>query len=217
MTQQINLFTPILLTQKRYFSAQAMAQALIVFIFLAGGLCAYWVWSLDDAGEKVRKSLLTQSRELSNLQAILQQGKVSSGSAQLALTQDLQTRRATLLQREKLMDELKRGLFQPGFGHAARLQLVAQSIPARAWVTEIKADDTQFSVSGLTLDPAVLNEWVGKLAASPLLKGQKLETVKVENASASASASAPTSPRPVWTFTLISAIDKSYAAGGSNP
>lgn len=213
MTQQINLFTPIFLAQKRYFSAQAMAQALAVFVFLGGGLCAYWVWSLDDASQGLRKSLETQSRELASLQALIQQGRASAGPAQLASTQELQNRRAELLQREKLLKELMRGLLQPGFGHAARLQLVAQSIPARAWVTEIKADDSQLAVSGFTLDPAALNDWVGKLATSPLLKGQKLETFKVEQAAASA----PNSPRPVWAFSLVSAIDRSSATFGSNP
>ena len=213
MTQQINLFTPIFLAQKRYFSAQAMAQALAVFVFLGGGLCAYWVWSLDDASQGLRKSLATQSRELSSLQAVIQQGRGSTGPAQLALTQALQTRRAELLQREKLLKELTRGLFQPGFGHAARLQLVAQSIPARAWVTGIKADESQLAVSGFTLDPAALNDWVGKLAASPLLKGQKLETFKVE----STDAAAPTSSGPVWAFNLVSALERSSATLRSKP
>ena len=213
MTQQINLFTPILLTQKRYFSAQAMAQALTVFVLSGGGLCAYWVWSLDAAGEQLKKSLLMQSRELASVQSVIQQGKAGSGPAQLALAQELQSRRTELLQREGLLKELKRGLFPPGSGHAARLQLVAQSIPARAWVTGIQADESQLAVSGFTLDPAALNDWVGKLAASPLLKGQKLETFKLENAVAPA----PTSSRPVWAFRLVSAIDRSSATAGVHP
>ena len=64
MPQQINLFTPILLTQKRYFSARTMVQALAVFVILGGGLCAYWVWSLNAASEGFGKTLATQSREL---------------------------------------------------------------------------------------------------------------------------------------------------------
>lgn len=213
MTQQINLFTPILLTQKRYLSALTMARALAILICLGGGLCTYWVWSLSVASEGLRKPLIGQSRELASLQLALQQSKVGAGPAQIALTQELQARRTELLQREKLMQELQRGLFKPGWGHAARLKLVAQSIPARVWVTEVKADDSQLAVSGFTLDPAALNDWVSKLAASPLLKGQKLATVKIENASASAA----TALRPVWAFSLVSAIDRSSASLGGNP
>lgn len=236
MAQQINLCTPILLTQKRYFSAQTMVQALAVFVVLGGGLCAYWVWSLNTASEGFKKTLATQSRELESLQSAIKQGKAGAGPVAAALTQDLQGRRTELLQREKLMQELQRGLFQPGWGHAARLQLVAVSIPPQVWVTEVKADDSQLDVSGFTLDPSALNDWVAKLAASPLLKGQKLATVKVENASATmikavsgavapvlpaappAKLSAmPSAPRPVWSFNLVSAVGKPAAAAGGKP
>ena len=129
------------------------------------------------------------------------------------MAQELQGRKAELLQREKLLDELQRGLFQPGWGHSARLQLVAQSIPAQVWVTEVKADESQLDVSGFTLEPAALNAWVSKLAASPLLQGQKLATVKVE----SVSASLPGAPRPTWSFHLVSALGKSAAVAGGKP
>jgi len=236
MAQQINLYSPILLTQKRYFSAQTMVQALAVFVVLGGGLCGYWVWSLNTASEGFKKTLATQSRELERLQAAIKQGKAGIGPVEAAVTQDLQGRRAELLQREKLLQELQRGLFQPGWGHAARLQLVAESIPPQVWVTEVKADDGQLDVSGFTLEPAALNEWVARLAASPLLQGQKLATVKVENASAAtikevsgAAASVlpaappaktstkPAVPRPVWSFSLVSAVGKPVAATGGKP
>lgn len=232
MPQQINLCTPILLTQKRYFSAQTMVQALAVFVVLGGGLCAYWVWSLNVVSEGFKKTLATQSHELESLQAAIAQGKTGAGPVEAALTQDLLGRRTELLQREKLLEELQRGLFRPGWGHAARLQLVAQSIPAQVWVTEVKADEAQLEVSGFTLEPAALNDWVGKLAASPLLKGQKLSTVKVENASASmlkavrgetasvlpaASSAMPSAPRPVWSFSLVSAVGKPSAVAGDKP
>lgn len=232
MPQQINLCTPILLTQKRYFSAQTMVQALAVFMVLGGGLCAYWVWSLNSASEGFRTTLATQSRELEGLQSAIQQGKAAVGPVDAALTQDLQGRRTEVLQREKLMDELQRGLFRPGWGHSARLQLVAQSIPAQVWVTEVKADDNQLDVTGFTLEPAALNEWVGKLAASPLLQGQKLSTVKVENVSVAmmktvggtavlalpaASSAVPTPSRPMWSFRLVSAVNSPAVSTGGKP
>ena len=232
MPQQINLCTPILLTQKRYFSAQTMAQALAVFVLLGGGLCVYWVWSLNVASESFKKSLVSQSRELESLQSAIAQNKANAGPVELALTQDLQSRRSELVQREKLREELQRGLFRPGWGHAARLQLVAQSIPAQVWVTEVKADETQLEVSGFTLEPSALNDWVGRLAASPLLEGQRLSTVKVENANVAtltavvdgatgsalpAASSVVPASRPVWSFSLVNALGKPSAISGSKP
>jgi Tfp pilus assembly protein PilN len=214
MPQQINLCTPILLTQKRYFSAQTMMQALLVFVVFGGALCAFWVWNLDTASAGLKQTLATQARELESLQSAVAQGKKADvAPVEAALTQDLQARRAELPQREKLLEELQRGLFRSGWGHAARLELVARSIPAQVWVTEVKADDVQLEVSGFTLEPAALNDWVGKLAASPLLQGQKLSTVKVENTSTTVAKAA----HPMWSFSLVSAMGKPALAAGVKP
>jgi hypothetical protein len=80
-------------------------------------------------------------------------------------------------------------------------------------VTAVKADDVQLEVSGFTLEPAALNDWVGKLAASPLLQGQMLSTVKVENASTAAAKVA----RPMWSFSLVSAMGKPAVVVGARP
>lgn len=236
MPQQINLCTPILLTDKRYLSAHTLALALAVLLLVGGGFSAYWVWSLNVASEGLKKTLLVQAQELKNLQVALQQGKAGAVPAQVALTQEIGVRKVELLQREKMRDELQLGLFRPGWGHAARLQLLAQSIPAQVWVTEISADDIQLDVRGFTLEPAQLNDWVARLANSPLMQDQKLATVKVESASlptikgaagtatpvrlvASApqlAAPAPV-PHPVWAFSLLNVMAKPAATTGVKP
>ncbi len=202
MPQQVNLCTPILLTQKRYFSAQTMAQALAVFVVLGGVLCAYWVWSLNAASANFRTVLETQSRELASLQLAIAKGKAGAAPAELALVDELGQGRAELTQREKVLADLQAGRLRPGAGHAARLTLLAQSVPALVWVTEVNADERGLNVSGFTLDPAELNTWVARLAASALLQGQKLAAVKVENASQTGPESGGS--RPLWSFKLVS-------------
>lgn len=205
MPQQINLCAPILLTQKRYFSALTMVQALAVFMVLGGGLSAYWVWSLNALSAGYQQNVTVNAGEIQRLQAAIQASKARTGPVDAALTQELQARRTELMQREQLLEELRRGLLRDGRGHSARLQLVAQSIPAQVWVTEVKADDRQFELSGFTLEPAALNEWVGKLSSSPLLQGQKLSTVKVERTGADIRNGVVQKP-PAWSFTLVSAV-----------
>ncbi len=220
MPQQINLCTPILLTQRRYFSAKTMVQALVLFLVLGGGLCAYWVFSLRTSSEGFTKAVSDHAPELSALQTAIAKSRAGGIPVDPGLTQELQVRRADVMQREKLLDELKAGLFREGWGQSARLQLVAQSIPAQVWVTAVKASDAQLEVSGFTLEPAALNEWVRKLAASPLLQGQRLATVKVERVSpdgaVASSGSALAAPvgavagvstqRPLWSFGLTTAL-----------
>jgi Tfp pilus assembly protein PilN len=232
MPQQINLCTPIFLTQKRYFSANTMAQAMGVFLLLGGSLSAYWTWSLKQVSAGYQQSVTTNQREIDRLQAAIKVSKASTAPADAALVQELKQSRDALQHREQLLDELRRGLAREGWGHSARLQLVAQSIPPQAWVTEIKADDTRLELSGFTLEPAALNVWMARLAASPLLQGQQLATIKVERAvtelrnAAGAPAVAPgavTAARAagpaVWSFTLVSAVaaPPAAAASGARP
>lgn len=211
MAQQINLCTPILLTPKRYFSANTMALTLGVFLVLGGALCATWVWNLNQATQAFRQSMAEQGKQLESLKAAIAQSKAQVTAADPALATQLQGLRLTLTQRTQLRDALKQGLFEPGWGHSDRLALVARTIPAQAWVTEVKMDSGRLEVNGFTLEPSALNDWVEKLAIAPLTQGMKLSTVKVESAPMPAAltpASAASTPaavqRPVWSFQLVS-------------
>lgn len=206
MAQQINLCTPILLTQRRYFSAATMVQALLVFVVFGAALAGYWVSTLRDASQGLNRTLAQQAQELTSLQNAITQTKATAGPVPAALSQDLQSRQGELRQREQLLAELQRGLFRSGAGHSDRLQLVAQTIPAKVWLTEVNVDAGTLELKGFTLEPSALNDWVSKLAQSPLLDGQSLAAIKVESARGTAAAV------PVWSFTLVSAMGRGTAA-----
>lgn len=208
MPQQINLRTPILLTQRRYFSAGTMAWALGVIGAFSLALCVYWVWSLEASNAELQRTLGRHATERERLLAAIREQGSSPLPPDADLGPVLQARQAQLQQRERLLAELGRGLLRDGQGHAGRLRLVAQTIPAEVWVTEVLADEQQMEVTGFTFEPAALNLWVARLGAHPLLKGHVLSTVKVERvpagvarpAGASGGAGAP----PRWAFTLVS-------------
>lgn len=217
MPQQVNLCLPILRKQKSRFAAQTLAQALVIVCLVGGVLSAAWVWNLSRASDSLNATLAAQTKELDGLRVALEQSRASTGPAEAAMVQQVQQRKLELQQREIVLGVLSEGLFQPGRGHAARLQLVAHTIPAQAWVTQIRSDERLLEVSGYTLEPSALNDWVGKLAASALLKGQTLSTVKVESlkpesilmpaatATTSRTASQPAiALPPVWSFSLLS-------------
>ena len=208
MPQQINLSQPVLLTHKRYFSARTMAQALALLLVLGGALGAFGVWSLSTATRAIQATLNTQGPELARLRAAIAAGQVDAGAGAQALGQELAGARAQLRERQNTLVELRRGLMAPGQGHSARMQLVAQTIPAQAWVTELRADAAQLEVRGFTREPAVLNDWVAKLAQSPLLRGQQLAKVKVERANTPA----------LWSFTLASVLPQAAVpSSGAKP
>ena len=218
MPQQINLSNPIFLVQKRYFSATTMARALGVFLLLGGLLSAYWSWALVALNTGYQQSVASSQREIERLQAAIQARRAATGLADAAAVQELEARKTELQQRELLLRELKRGLLRDGQGHAARLQLLARSIPPQAWITEVKADDLRLELSGYTLEPAALNGWVARLADSPLLEGQQLSLVKVERVKPEAvpagSAATPAVTGPLWSYTLVTAWNPPASTGG---
>lgn len=219
MAQQVNLCTPILLAPKHYFSAQTMVQTLGVFVVLGSVLCGAWVWNLQHAAGEFSQLMVAQKQEIESLQSAIARSHAAARPADPALLAQLQDRRSAVAQREKLLVALQQGMLRPGWAHSDRLQWVARSIPAPVWVTVINITEGRFEVSGFTLEPAALNDWVGKLSTSPLMQSMKLATVKVESTAAAqirvpVAAAAPVSgaplaasaigARPVWSFTLIS-------------
>jgi len=197
MPQQINLSTPVLLAQKRYFSAQTMVLALLVFVLGGGAMSAYGLWTLTTVTKSLQATLATQDPELKRLRVTVAQSRAAVGVDDKQLTQQLLVASNLLAERGRQLDELQHGLMAPGRGHSARLQLVAQTIPPQAWVTAIRADSTHLEVSGFTQEPAVLNAWLAQLARSPVLAGQQLAAAKVERTPGA---------RPLWAFSLGSAV-----------
>jgi len=197
---------------------------------LGGVLSAAWVWNFDRGIATFNQSMAAQAQEVDSLKAAIERSKANAAPVNPALLEQLQRVRNTVAQREKLQAALQEGMFRQGWGHSDRLTWVARSIPDVVWLTDVKMDGSRFEVTGFTLEPAALNEWVDKLAVSPLMQGLKLATVKVENATAAlaaqavAPASAPSAPaapaRAVWSFNLVSvepppaaALDAASAPG----
>ena len=208
--QKINLLADIKLSHINYSSVKTMLQTLVVLAVLGGCGSTYWVWHLNVASEDLTKSLATQSIEFESLKAAIAQNKVRA-QPNSVLDQELQDSRTELLQRETLSHELQAGLLRQDWGHAARLQLVAQSIPAQVWVTKVTSDETQFTLIGFTLEPAALSKWVAILAASPLLEVQSFSTVNVDNANTLILKAVVGKPRPTWSFSVRSLMTQPSA------
>jgi Tfp pilus assembly protein PilN len=225
MAQQINLCTGIVRTQRQRFTARTMLPALGVFLVVGGVLGAMGVASLERSAGGYRQTLDAQSTEIKALQAAILQSRANAGPVDPALVQQAQERRNAVRQREKVLLEVQQGMFQAGEGHSDRLLLVARSIPSPVWVTSVKVDAARFEVAGFTLEPSALNEWVAKLAVSPLMRDLKLSTVTVENtavgkvtvpASANATPSATKAARAIWSFNLVN-LEPAGKSGGAKP
>lgn len=222
MPQQINLCTSVLVSSKQYFPARTMLLVL-GFLLLAGGAAsAGWVWSLQRASAVLQGTLAVQTKEIDGLKLAIQASQASAAPVDQALAQQLESQRVTLEKRQRLLEALQSGVMVPGMGHSDRLQLLARSIPDSVWVTQVQATTASFRVAGFTLEPSALNEWVGKLSASPLMRGLKLSTVQVENTTtdtakkpAKTASEAAVPSKPTWAFDLMSTAVAPTAAASA--
>lgn len=204
MPQQINLCTAAFKPTTRQFSAATMLPLLGACVAVGALLSATWVWNLNRSATGYRQTLDTQGGEIQSLQAAIQRSRAAALPVDPGLQQQLQAHRAEVLQRERILEVVQQGMFQPGEGHSDRLLLVAKTTPAPAWVTAIKMDAGRFEIAGFTLEPDALTPWVAQLSASPLMRNLKLSSVKVESTAVASGAAAPPTGRPAWAFNLVS-------------
>jgi Tfp pilus assembly protein PilN len=215
MPQQINLCTAVLTPQRPRFQARALLTMLAVCLVALGALGAFWLWSLEGSAQTYRQTLEAQAGEIRNLQAAIQASRATVGPAAPELMRSLQDQRAAVLAREKMLQQVRQGLFKPGEGHSDRLLLLARSIPGDAWVTSLKADGGSFEVAGFTLEPASLNEWVARLGQHPLMRGLQLDAVKVNYVAEAADKGLKA--KPMWSFSLVSEVPQALPAVARAP
>ncbi len=212
MAQQINLYSPILLAPKRYFSALAMLQALAV---LAVGLVGLSLWSVSHT-QGLKRDLASASAADSAEQQRLRVALAARPTAPTslsALEQELAQARKQLAEREALLASIATPApGSSGISRSALLRLMAQTLPASAWLTEVRLVDGRIDIAGATLQPETLRPWLDRLSAHPALAGQTLEAVQVERRDANVGAG-PES----WSFRVVSGRSGSTPATPSGP
>lgn len=213
MPQQINLCSPVLLAPKRYFTAGTMVQVVGLFVLVGGLGTAAWVWNTTNTSAELARVLDGQKQQASQLQAALAVQTAAAAPADPALLNQRQAVEADVARQQAILRGLEQGRMAPGEAHSDRLALVSRSIPQKVWVTGLLADATRLEVTGFTLEPSALNDWVARLSLSPLMQGLRLSTVRVQSTRATQLASTPPSPAgelantgpETWSFTLVNA------------
>ena len=203
MPQQINLYSPILLTPKRYFSALAMGQALAVFTAALLVLSAWSAFRTATLQRDLQSSTQAQDSERQRLKAAL--ATLPAVTSPAALEQELAAERRLLAERQQMLAELSRGLVTEGRSHSAWLRLLAQTVPAPVWLTEVKLAENRVELTGATLQPDALRPWLARLGAHPLAAGRSFTALKVERQDAgAASGTAATTATETWVFQVAS-------------
>jgi hypothetical protein len=194
MAQQINLFNPILLTPRRYFSALAIVESLAVFLLALVALCGWSVWRTQAMRQDLGTASVGHEAERQRLNTAL--ALLDALPEDLpALQQQFATVQLELAERVRRRAELGGGAGNPA--PAAALLRLAQSVPSPVWLTDIRWSQSGLELGGMTLDPAALQPWLQVLSQGAAGPGMALGRLQVEHSPGTAPGGAE-----AWSFQI---------------
>lgn len=179
MSQQINLFNPIFLKQKKHFSALTMLQALGLLI---GGILAFHGYTLRQTqalarvAEDTGRQLTVQSAQVGRqTQEFSPQGRSKMLSDELARTS------VRLGQREEMLSLLRTGGLGNTDGFARYLSAFARQSIGGVWLTgfTIGGDEAELRVTGRVLHPDLVPAYIRALNREDVMRGRRVDELRL--------------------------------------
>ncbi len=174
MSQQINLFNPLFLKQKKHFSAITIAQALGVLLVGALGFYAYAYWQVDGLEKQARDGARQQQLQQERLTRLTAQ--VGAGKQDPA-EQELRDLQASIASRQALIASM--GSAAPGAqsGYAEYMRAIARQIQNGLWLTgfHIGEGGGEFLLSGRSLQAELVPAYIRRLGSEPVMRGRNLD------------------------------------------
>jgi hypothetical protein len=184
VSQQINLFNPQFLKQKRYFSALTMTQALGLLVLGLAAFYGFAFWQDRSLARQIAESgraYEQQKRQFSKVTV-----ELSPGKRETQLDQDLKSTEAAIASRQALLRELRPGVIGDSAGYSEYLRAFARQTVQGLWLTGIQISEggAQLSMSGRALQPDLVPVLIGRLKQESVLRGRALEALAITRSGA---------------------------------
>jgi hypothetical protein len=179
MAQQINLFNPVFLKQKKYFSAVTMLQALGL---LLGGILTFYAYeayetrALVVAATETGNQLKTQSEQLVQFT----RDYSPQGTSRL-LADEVAHLTLRLKQGQDMLGVLRTGGLGNKDGFARYLSAFARQSVAGVWLTgfSIGGDETELVVNGRVLYPDLVPAYIRALNHEEVMRGRRVSELRL--------------------------------------
>jgi Tfp pilus assembly protein PilN len=222
--KQINLFNASLVPSKEVFTANRIVIGVVAALLTMVAIGWWAVSERQKLAQELAKQTAARAAEATRTQLAVGVDAPLTPQELASREQALKTQVATVAARKVVRDALKRGLATDKQGPSALLRTLANTAPADAWVTELRAEGSQFELIGRTLDPTAVSLWQERLTAAGALAPTPMPVVKVERAEAvlptstgaTAIAASPRGPG-VYTFSIIGALAAPFAGERGKP
>lgn len=179
MSQQINLFNPIFLQRKKYFSAVAMLQALGLILLgsaLFYGYALYQVRQLSQQSDETAKRYADEQSRLARYAATY-----SPQQTVRQLEEEVKRAQAQLAVQQEVVETLESGALGNTTGYSEYLRAFARQVVPGLWLTgfTISGDGVRMSLSGGVLDPALVPAYVRRLNREPIMAGKSFASLQM--------------------------------------
>ena len=179
MSQQINLFNPIFLKQKKYFSTVTIVQAL--GLILLGCLLLAGYLSYQSTG--LKKGAMTAAGNLAAAQTQLAQVTAAAQSRQKdkALEERIRKKEAEIASMQQVFSTLQKGDLGNTSGYAEYFRALSrQSVPG-LWLTGfgLAGTGSEISIRGRSLQPDLVPEYLGRLKREESMRGKSFTGLEI--------------------------------------
>lgn len=178
MAQQVNLFNPVFLKQKRYFSAVAMAQAVALIVL---GVLVIYAVQVRQTRALERVAVETQ-RQLDERKAqIAGFARKTSVDGSKALAAELQASEARLVERRSLLDDVRTGVGGDARGYSRYLAALARANTGGVWLigVEVGGKSGDLVIKGRALESALVPAYIDALKRQPPFAGRRVGELKL--------------------------------------
>lgn len=179
MAQQINLYNPIFLKQRKYFSAQTMVQALALIVFgtlLVYVYAVYHAGTMERLAEETEKQALQQREQLTRLGTDLS----PQGRSKL-LDEEIAKLDKQVKDRRELLASMRSGALGNSEGFSRQFVAFARQAIPGVWLTgfTLGGDSDELSVRGRVLYPDLVPAYIRALSHEDAMRGRRVAELKL--------------------------------------
>lgn len=180
MTQQINLFNPIFLRQKKYFSTTTIVQALVLVLVGVLSFYAYAVFQTNRLSKDVEEAGQRLAQEKARLAKIsVEFGPREKNKELEAQVKDLEKQ---LKSSEDILGVQAGVAAGQGRGFSGYLLAFARQSVNGVWLTNINVGEggNKMMIGGRALRPDLVPDYIKRLSKEKAMHGQTFSTLNMQ-------------------------------------
>lgn len=179
MSQQINLFNPVFLAQRKYFSTVTMLQALAGIFAGVLAIVAYSSFQLQALGREA----VASKANLEQTKVNLERFKVMSGPRQKsqALDEEIRRTESEIAGLRKITQIMQSSDFGSAKGYAEHFRALSRQIDDGIWLTsfDVQGSGARINLQGRALRPEMVPAFLSRLKNEPVLKGASFAVLEM--------------------------------------